>query len=127
MIAQYLPQTNESVTVAKSKIFLHLNKASVYTRVNEVKGDAGRYGRCCLVEKGSNDRVRPFVIFFIFYLLKSVYILVYILVYQIQGHKQKLSISSPLYSYSLVLNYKTFNFFDLKFNHPSYLKKLIQI
>ena len=27
MIGQYLPQTNESGTVAKSKNFLHLNKA----------------------------------------------------------------------------------------------------
>jgi len=27
MIEQYLPQTNESATVAKSKIFSHLNKA----------------------------------------------------------------------------------------------------
>ena len=27
MIGQYLPQTNESVTVAKSKIFSHVNKA----------------------------------------------------------------------------------------------------
>jgi len=29
MIGQYLPQTNESATVAKSKIFSHPNKASV--------------------------------------------------------------------------------------------------
>jgi hypothetical protein len=27
MIGQYLPQTNENVTVAKSKFFSHLNKA----------------------------------------------------------------------------------------------------
>ena len=30
MIEQYLPQTNESITVAKSKKFSHLNKTLVY-------------------------------------------------------------------------------------------------
>jgi hypothetical protein len=30
MIRQYLPQTNESATVAKSKIFSHLNKAQSF-------------------------------------------------------------------------------------------------
>jgi len=29
MIGQYLPQTNKSAIVSKSKIFLHLNKAFV--------------------------------------------------------------------------------------------------
>jgi hypothetical protein len=30
MIRQYLSQTNENTTVAKSKIFSHLNKAHVF-------------------------------------------------------------------------------------------------
>jgi len=34
MIRQYLPQTNENATVAKSKIFSHLNKALLSVRLN---------------------------------------------------------------------------------------------
>ena len=37
MIRQYLPQTNESATVAKSKKISHLNKALITCRVGTLK------------------------------------------------------------------------------------------
>jgi len=36
MIGQYLPQTNESATVAKYKKFSHLNKAQVYDEASNI-------------------------------------------------------------------------------------------
>ena len=63
-----------------------------------MKGDAGRYGRCCLVEKGSNDRVRPFVFFAYIGLYNTLFIKlwsVYILVYH-RGHKQAVHVLSTI-------------------------------
>jgi len=42
MIRQYLPQTNESATVAKSKKFSHLNKALLSYKTNKVTGENKR-------------------------------------------------------------------------------------